>query len=53
MSVPWEPIAKTKRDLIQRLPVPGGWLYRTLVWNKDESAITVAMVFVRDKERNQ
>jgi hypothetical protein len=46
---PWEMIAETKCDLLQRMPVPGGWLYRTLVWNDGKfTALTVAMVFVPD-----
>jgi len=50
MSVPWELVARTELDLLQRLPVPGGWLYRTLVWSHNRTGevpyLTVAMVFV-------
>jgi hypothetical protein len=42
----WEPVCVVHDaiDRLDRIRVPGGWLYRTEVWREEES--TVAMCFV-------
>ena len=38
----WQEITTT----LDRIEVPGGWLYRTVLWDDDGTQPTVAMVFV-------
>jgi hypothetical protein len=40
---------KEPRELTQRLRVPGGWLYRTIVKGGEGKEYGVAMCFVPDK----
>jgi len=43
----WETIDHTASSITDRMQVPGGWLYRTRCWTRDEPRrLTVAMTFV-------
>jgi len=44
----WEPVddANQKRDVTTRSRVPGGWIYRNIVWHGNNASLSVAMVFV-------
>jgi hypothetical protein len=43
----WQCIIDRTEDVTERLKVPGGWLYRTQLWQVDTPAsITVALAFV-------
>ena len=60
MSQPeWEDVASpAPGDYLERIPVPGGWLYRTLIdlnfrpqnvmKNENNLPVAVALVFVRN-----
>lgn len=43
----WEIVSESKGENTERMPVPGGWIYRTVIYpyHEGESA-SVAMVFV-------
>jgi hypothetical protein len=51
----WEDICSPQTgDYLERIKVPGGWLYRTVyVWDTTTSntSAAVAMVFVPDKSK--
>jgi hypothetical protein len=42
----WEEVAADEWSETCRMAVPGGWLYRTIVYAADESANSVATTFV-------
>lgn len=46
----WEDVIPAERlERTSRLKVPGGWIYRSVIWGAGET-IGVAMVFVSEKE---
>jgi hypothetical protein len=47
----WEEVGEDEASITERAPVPGGWLYRTLLWEGakntvDDKWVSVAMAFV-------
>lgn len=51
-SVPggWEDVFSTSegRDRLSRTKIPGGWIYRNVVWSAGSIGLSVGMVFVPD-----
>lgn len=48
-EVHWETIHGNRGEVTERLPVPGGWIYRTqLIPYSEDLPATVALVFVPD-----
>lgn len=44
---PWETVSYDENEMTDRLKVPGGWLYRSAVFDhRDGSSNSVAMCFV-------
>lgn len=40
----WETIAECANDRLDRIEVPGGWLYRQTYWSGDDSMVALAFV---------
>lgn len=50
----WEPVhgQRQGRDVTERTKVPGGWIYRSVIWGSGET-LAVAMVFIPEKEETR
>lgn len=43
----WEDIASPHtNDYLERIKVPGGWLYRCRIYSEDDNYFTLTMTFV-------
>jgi hypothetical protein len=46
----WEKLDATdQRDVTSRTKVPGGWIYRNIVWHADNAGLAVSLVFVPEE----
>jgi hypothetical protein len=52
MESKWE-LVDDERGQTDRLKIPGGWLYRTTVSDRDSDVVPAAMVFVPDPEKKK
>jgi hypothetical protein len=49
----WEQVSRSNVDLIERVVVTGGWLYRTYLWNTSADEIiaeSINVTFVAGKK---